>query len=99
MLDNLDPNLSQYDVSPENAFLPDQLPLQRLSDPYYAEWESVIEALPDLIRNGELIPTINELPVLQTSRLVNLDEWRRAYVTLAFFTHAYIWGGEKPSEV
>ncbi|EOD50319.1 putative indoleamine -dioxygenase pyrrole protein [Neofusicoccum parvum UCRNP2] len=99
MLDNLDCNLSQYEVSHENAFLPDQLPLQRLSDPYYVEWESVIEALPDLLRSGELIPAINELPVLQTSRLTSEEEWRRAYMILAFFTHAYIWGGEKPSEI
>ncbi|KAH7034231.1 Indoleamine 2,3-dioxygenase [Macrophomina phaseolina] len=99
MLDNLDCNLAHYQVSHENGFLPDQLPLQRLSDAYYAEWETVIEALPELLRSGELIPAINELPVLQTSNLTSEEEWRRAYVILAFFTHAYIWGGEKPSEV
>lgn len=99
MLDNLDCNLSHYQVSHENAFLPDQLPLKRLSDPYYAKWESVIEILPELLRSGELIPAINELPVFETSKLTSEEEWRRAYVILAFFTHAYIWGGEKPSEV
>ena len=99
MLDTLDCNLAHYRVSHNNAFLPDQLPLQRLPDPYYAEWESVIEELPELLRSGAFIPAINELPVLDTSRLRSEEEWRRAYVILGFFTHAYIWGGEKPSEV
>ncbi|KAJ0331458.1 hypothetical protein COL922a_011923 [Colletotrichum nupharicola] len=26
-------------------------------------------------------------------------EWRRAYVILTFFTHAYVWGGEKAEEI
>ncbi|KAB2579476.1 putative indoleamine -dioxygenase pyrrole protein [Lasiodiplodia theobromae] len=99
MLDHLDGNLAHYRVSHENAFLPDRLPLQRLPDPYYAEWESVIEILPQLLRSGELISAINDLPILETSRLSSEEEWRRAYVILGFFTHAYIWGGEKPSEV
>ena len=42
---------------------------------------------------------VDELPILSTSKLNGEPEWRRAYVVLAYLTHAYVWGGEKPKEV
>lgn len=42
---------------------------------------------------------VDNLPVLSLSRLNNEAERRRAYVVLAYITHAYVWGGEKPMDV
>lgn len=82
-----------------NAFLPKDSPCERLSDPYYEPWEVIAQHLPELIEDNAIHTVIAQLPVLSTQRLNSEAEWRRAYVILAYFTHAHIWGGEKPHEV
>ncbi|KAF3076435.1 Indoleamine 2,3-dioxygenase [Trichoderma lentiforme] len=42
---------------------------------------------------------INRLSILSTDGLSTEPEWRRAYVMLAYMTHAYIWAGDNPEEV
>lgn len=91
--------LHRYGISARNGFLPDSVPLSQLSDPYYSPWEELVKELPDLLESREARNKIDALPVLQTTRLKLEAEWRRAYVILGFLTHAYIWGGEQPSEV
>ncbi|KAL6859782.1 hypothetical protein ACO1O0_003806 [Amphichorda felina] len=83
----------------QNAFLPADSPSEFLSDPYYEPWELVAQHLPQLINNGSIRDAVAQLPVLHTDRLVSEAEWRRAYVILAYMTHAYVWGGDKPEEV
>lgn len=92
-------NLDDYAVSPAHGFLPTGLPLQRLPNDYYAPWENIAVRLPDLIQTGQIRHLIDALPVLTTTWLVTESEWRRAYSILGFFSHAYIWGGEKPKDV
>ncbi|KAI5867389.1 indoleamine 2,3-dioxygenase [Durotheca rogersii] len=87
-----------YSVS-TNGFLPAKEPLRRLSSSYYAPWESTVEDLPSLLREGTLRKAVDDLETLSTSKLRSEEEWRRAYVVLSFLAHGYIWGGEKPSEV
>ncbi|KAI6784609.1 uncharacterized protein J7T54_006654 [Emericellopsis cladophorae] len=29
----------------------------------------------------------------------HIEKWRRAYVILAFMTHAYVWGGDQPEQI
>lgn len=91
--------LQRYDVSPQNGFLPDDIPLQRLNDTYYLPWESVIEDLPNLVATRKIRERVESIPLLETENLTSEQEWRRAYVVLGFLTHAYIWGGERPAEV
>lgn len=91
--------LEDFRVSTINGFLPDIPPLERLSDPYYEPWESIAHVLPVHIREGSIRQAIDCLPILSTSKLNGEAEWRRAYVVLAYLSHAYIWGDEKPSEV
>jgi indoleamine 2,3-dioxygenase len=91
-------NLSKFAVT-KNAFLPEESQPDRLSDPYYESWELVAHNLAELIEAGRIHDAIRELPVLSTDLLKSEAEWRRAYVILAFFTHAYVWGGEKAQEV
>lgn len=91
-------NLSKFAVS-KNAFLPENSPPNALSDPYYESWELIAHNLAELIETRRIHDAIRELPVLSTDLLKSEAEWRRAYVILAFFTHAYVWGGEKAEEV
>lgn len=93
------PALGDYGLSAEHGFLPIELPLEVLPDPYYNRWEAVIANLQPLLLSKRLRGVIEELPVLSTSRLAHVAEWRRAYSVLSFLTHAFIWGGDEPEEV
>ncbi len=93
------PNLVDYGLSPTYGFLPAQLPLERLPDPYYNKWEAVVANLQGLILSKRLRGVIERLPVLSTAGLEHDSEWRRAYSLLCFMAHGYIWGGDSPSEV
>ncbi|KAL4873083.1 hypothetical protein BDV12DRAFT_116434 [Aspergillus spectabilis] len=98
MLLSPDFSLDEYEVSLQNGFLPDA-PLQALEDAYYAPWENIAEDLTARIQARTLRQAVDNLPVLSTSRLQSEPQWRRAYVVLAYLTHAYVWGGERPSDV
>lgn len=90
---------ANFDVSLDNGFLADDLPLELLPDPYYSKWENVVRNLQGLILSRRLRGVVDALPVLSTERLTTKPEWRRAYVVLAFISHAYVWGGDRPAEV
>lgn len=92
------PNPSDYDVSTTNGFLPTQAPLEHLPQSYYEPWEYTMKNLQGLMLSGRLGETVDKMPVLSTKQLVGEAQWRRAYSILAFMAHAYIWGGDKPSE-
>ncbi|KAI9759779.1 MAG: nicotinamide n-methyltransferase [Chaenotheca gracillima] len=92
------PRLENYGLSPHNGFLPSEPPLQSLPDPYYSKWENIVSNLQGLLLSKRLRGVIDALPTLSTSRLRGEPEWRRAYSLMAFMSHAYIWGGDKPSD-
>lgn len=91
--------LSRYAVSPQSGFLPNESPIEKLGDGYYSPWETIVVDLPGYIQSGTVRSAIESLPILSTSKLQGEPEWRRAYLVLAFFTHAYVWGGQKPIDV
>ncbi|PGH34550.1 indoleamine 2,3-dioxygenase [[Emmonsia] crescens] len=93
------PSLADYGISPTTGFLPEETPLQRLPDPYYAKWESIVTNLQALLLSHRLRPTIDNMPILSTAKLKTEPEWRRAYVLMAFMLHGYIWGGDTPAEI
>ena len=93
------PRLSDYDVSPLNGFLPTDLPLDVLPDPYYQPWETVVRNFQGLILTKRLRRVIDALPVLSTDLLLTQAEWQRAYSVLGFFAHAYVWGGDRPADI
>jgi indoleamine 2,3-dioxygenase len=93
------PDPRDYGVSPAHGFLPAEWPLQRLPDPYYDKWEAIVANLQGLLLSRRLRGVVDALPVLSTARLHDEAEWRRAYSILGFIAHAYIWGGDKPSDV
>ncbi|KAK8162463.1 indoleamine 2,3-dioxygenase alpha type [Phyllosticta citrichinensis] len=92
------PQLSDYDVSPVNGFLPTEAPLDFLPDPYYQPWETTVASLQALILTQRIRRVVDALPVLSTRYLVDEREWRRAYSILAFIAHSYIWGGNSPAD-
>lgn len=92
------PRLEDYDVSEQYGFLPSEYPLEVLPDPYYRPWENIIRNLQGLVLSKRLRGVVDTLPVLSTENLRSDPEWRRAYLILAFVSHAYIWGGDRPSE-
>lgn len=83
----------------EHGFLPDGLPLTRLSNPYYEAWENIASELAVLIQTKQIRSRIDQLAVCSTEHLETEPEWRRAYVIMGYFTHGYIWGGDKPQDV
>ncbi|KAJ4366758.1 tryptophan 2,3- dioxygenase [Ascochyta clinopodiicola] len=93
------PRLGDYDVSPLNGFLPSDIPLDVLPDPYYQPWETVVRNFQGLILTKRLRRTVDALPVLSTDLLLTQAEWQRAYSILGFFAHAYVWGGDRPADV
>ncbi|KAE8380300.1 Indoleamine 2,3-dioxygenase [Aspergillus bertholletiae] len=92
-------SLDEYGVSLQNGFLPQSPPSKMMENPYYWPWEHIVSDLPDHIRFQTIRQEVDALPVLSTSKLQGEPEWRRAYLLLAYLTHAYIWGGEKPKDV
>ncbi|TAQ88957.1 hypothetical protein B7494_g2708 [Chlorociboria aeruginascens] len=92
------PILSDYGMGPEYGFLPAELPLERLPDPYYNKWEAIVANLQGLILSKRLRGVIDTLPVLSTAGLEHGSEWRRAYSLLCFMAHGYIWGGDSPED-
>ncbi len=93
------PILEDYSISQKYGFLPMELPLEVLPDPYYHPWEVIVANLQALLLSKRLRGVVRGTPVLSTSRLQSPAEWRRAYVLLSFMAHAYIWGGDTPEEV
>lgn len=89
---------SKFCITP-NGFLPGQVPLRSLPNSYYEPWERLIRDLPAFLETQTLRFEVDQLPVLSVDRLATKAEWRRAYVILSFLTHAYIWGGDRASEV
>ncbi|EDU42910.1 indoleamine 23-dioxygenase family protein [Pyrenophora tritici-repentis] len=93
------PQLSDYDVSAKNGFLPDEVPLDILPDRYYQPWETIVSNFQNLILAKRLRRMVDTLPVLDTDLLLTEAEWRRAYSILGFIAHAYIWGGDRPADI
>ncbi|KAJ6786893.1 hypothetical protein PWT90_00035 [Aphanocladium album] len=92
------PTLDEYGLSAKHGFLPNELPLARLPDPYYNKWEAIAANLPALILSRRLRGVIDRLPLLDTIGLEHDAEWRRAYSLLCFVTHGYIWAGDSPAD-
>ncbi|OKO98679.1 Indoleamine 2,3-dioxygenase [Penicillium subrubescens] len=92
------PVLRDFGMTAETGFLPAEVPPATLLNPYYEKWETILANLPAIIGDHRIRVVVDELPVLSTAHLRTCAEWRRAYVLLAFMSHAYIWGGTIPSE-
>lgn len=87
------PRLADYELSPNSGFLPDELPLERLTDSYFAPWEALVAVLPSLILTKRIRKLVDKMPLLSIDSIrSDRYELRRAYSVLSFLTHAYVWG-------
>lgn len=93
------PRMEDYDVFPSSGFLPKELPLERLPNPYYKPWEDVVSKLPALILTQRIRSIIDKMPTLDAKQLTDAREYRRAHQVLGFLAHAYVWGSSEPSSV
>ncbi|AQZ15511.1 BNA2 (YJR078W) [Zygosaccharomyces parabailii] len=94
------PTLAEYGLSENAGFLPQELPVTKLSDEYYKQWETIANNLPSLILTRKIRLVVDRLPVLDVKPelLNNLPELRRAYSVLCFITNAYVWGYDEPCD-
>ncbi|KAI8149696.1 Indoleamine 2,3-dioxygenase [Fennellomyces sp. T-0311] len=92
-------SLEEYDISPTTGFLPEEPPLRRLPDPYFAPWEAMMDDFNGLLLAGKLRQSIHKMPLLDYTRLQNVQEHRRGFLILCMLSHSYVWGKhEKTSE-
>lgn len=68
-------------VTPEPIALPE----------FYTAWTRLISNLPELLLSKGFREEVDKLDILTTGHLMCLGHWQRAYVTLGFLSHAYIW--------
>ncbi|EME50077.1 hypothetical protein DOTSEDRAFT_68814 [Dothistroma septosporum NZE10] len=91
------PKPEDYGLSSKNGFLATEAPLERLPNDYYEPWENVMKNLQGLVLSKRLREVVDRMPILCTEHLIDQAQWQRAYSILAFITHAYVWGGDKPA--
>ena len=58
------PELEDYDISPLTGFMPEETPLERLEDPYYASWERIMDKFHGLRLAGRLREAILQVRFL-----------------------------------
>ena len=83
--------LARYHVHPERGFLPERDPLARLPKTF-AAWEELVKQLPSLLAAGRVRQAINQLPLLDATRLASDDQHERAMLLLSYLGHAYVFG-------
>ena len=83
--------LSSFNIS-HTGFLPQEPPLSRLLD-HYEQWETIIDVLPQLLKEWKLRDKIKELPLLPVSDswLPTEQHWQRAYCVLTLLSQGYLW--------
>ena len=82
--------LSDYEVDGDRGFLPVPDPLDRLPNDF-SPWEEMGRELPKLLMSGKVRRFIENMPLLDATRLRVDRERRRAMVILSFLGHAYVW--------
>ena len=83
--------LSDYEVDGDRGFLPVPDPLDRLPNDFCL-WEEIGRELPKLLISDKVRRFIEDMPLLDATRLRVDREQRRAMVILSFLGHAYVWG-------
>ncbi|KAL7311274.1 Indoleamine 2,3-dioxygenase [Mucor circinelloides] len=84
--------LEEYDISVKTGFLPSTPPLRRLSDPYFAPWEEMMDDFNGLLLAGKLREKVHKMPLLDHTHLKSVEEYRRAFLILCMVSHSYVWG-------
>lgn len=86
-------NLSEFSITLETGFLPQQPPPTALQGKYFADWERIFSSLPELIKSKTLRNEIDSLPEtdFDHSTLRSYTDWHRAYILLSYLGQGYVW--------
>jgi indoleamine 2,3-dioxygenase len=90
-----DIKLANYQIDPVRGFLPAEDPLEQLPS-YFTSWEDLAAQVSALLMTGRLRSALDQLPLLDTSRLEDDRQIQRAMLLLSVFGNAYVWA-EKPA--
>lgn len=82
---------TKFQLDKVRGFLPAEDPIQTLPE-YYAPWDRLAKALPELLLAGILRREVAHLPELSTANLRTPLELERAMLVLSFVSHAYLRG-------
>ena len=88
--------LIDYDIDPEQGFLPNPDPLTTLPSTF-AAWDKLSIQLPALLMTGQLRTAVAQLPILDTDQLTTNHQLERAMMILSALGGAYVWGGAEPA--
>lgn len=74
----------------ESGFLPQFIPLNNLPS-YFLPWENIIGSISELNKTKSTRAIINNLELLDHTKLGNMAEYQRAYLILTLLTNSYVW--------
>ncbi|XP_041474325.1 indoleamine 2,3-dioxygenase 2-like [Lytechinus variegatus] len=83
------PKLDDYSASPTFGFV-EESPSLDLPE-YFQPWVELATHVEELIRNGQIRREIQQLPILDHTRLQSPQAYKAAMVCLVAITHAYVW--------
>jgi hypothetical protein len=75
---------------PKRGFLPAEDPLTALPAAL-SPWEQLAAQLPKFLVTEHLSPTLDKLPPLDISPLMDFQQRDRAMLLLSYLAHAYVW--------
>nr|BAD27565.1 molluscan indoleamine 2,3-dioxygenase like protein I [Haliotis diversicolor]BAD27567.1 molluscan indoleamine 2,3-dioxygenase like protein I [Haliotis diversicolor] len=81
--------LSDYHVSRDTGFLLEN-PQEYLPD-YFEPWNRVAKRMPDLVSRHSMREAVEEMPLLDHSRLTGYRQKRLAHMQLVLITSGYLW--------
>lgn len=83
--------MQSHTINFTTGFLPKPDPLQRLPAGFEL-WDELGRELPKLLVAGGVRATVDAMPLLDATVLVDDAALRRAMMILSFLGHAYVWG-------
>ncbi|GJD21497.1 hypothetical protein RIVM261_064530 [Rivularia sp. IAM M-261] len=89
-------DLTYYQVDAVRGFLPKEDPLEKLPSTFEV-WERIASNMSALLMTNRLRATLEEVSLLDTCRLEDERQIRRAFLLLSVFGNAYVWSGKEPA--
>ena len=80
----------KYDISYDNGFIPQDNPLEQLPH-YFKCWDDIVYDLVSLNKEKRIRQVVDEMPLLDYTKLESVQEYQRAYLILSMICHSYVW--------
>ncbi|XP_028415868.1 indoleamine 2,3-dioxygenase 2-like [Dendronephthya gigantea] len=91
----------QYRVSYTRGFIPDEDPMLEFTNPYFSPWDEIFKNITHLIQCKKLREVVENMPLLDHTRLISHQERARASLVLSALGNGYVWqnGEHNPVKV